>query len=313
MTTPDATRIADPGGDQLVLRSAVAAARVDMGLAIADPHGLRTVTPPWPVWRHELSPDGALLLAIGDEGRRGQIWSTATGALLLELVGSSADYHCLRAGIAEIDGHGYALTDTKRGVLSVLGLDGGERVAWLNLNGLTTFRVNRVVPLEVGWIALHGSRFAEQYYTVAIVPAHEVLTDTEALQSVLLERPAPWWWGYQVAIGPAGAGQAVIVRDPKWEEDDGEPEWEDEDLRGFLFWDFMERRVVDRLRWSGAIPNGGTLGADRDRIAIERVGVVEVVDRKSGESHLTSALALDPYRLTIARRDGHGLVIEPLV
>jgi len=310
VTTSDTTRIDNPGGHHLVLRAAVAVARTDAGLAIADLRGVRTVVPPWSVWRYALSPNGTYLMAIDDQGRRGQIWSTANAIPLLELVGGSEHRHCLRSGVAEIGARGYALTDATRGALSVFEFERGERVAWLNLSGLTTFEVDRVIQLEPGWIALHGNRYAEQYYTVAIVPIEEVFTDPEVLQSVLLARPSPWWWGYQVAIGPATPGQAVIARNPEWEE--GDPEWKDEDLRGFLFWDLARQQVVGRLPWDGAIPNGGTIGADPDRIAIERAGAIDVIDRKSGESRTVPGSALDPYRLTIARRDGGSVVIEPL-
>jgi hypothetical protein len=303
--------LTDPGGDRLVVRGPTVVARHSDGLVIADADGVRAVRVPWPVWRHELSTDGAYLLVLGDEGRRGQVIETKTGAHLLDLSGGSENRHSLRAGLVTIGGRAYVLADPRRGSLAIWSLDSTERIASVNLSGLTTFRLERIVPLAAGWVALHGSRFAEQYYTIAIVAESELLADPEALQAVLLSRPAPSWWGYETAIGPAGLSHAVIARNPEWDPDEP-PEWEDEDLRGFLVWDLHAGRVVDRLRWTGAIPNGGVIGADSRCVAIERDGEVEVIDRVTGASRVLAGLALDPYRLSVATRRGAELVIAAI-
>lgn len=304
-------RLPHPGGDALVVRACTIVSRTDTGLVVSDSHGVRRLDAGWSVWRHELSSDGRYVMALDADGSRGQVWDARTGAPLLALAGGSPHRHSLRAGLAEVSGAACALVDDRRDVLSVFAVADGRRAAWLNLSGWVGFRVERIVALPAGWLAVHGSRHAEQYYTVALLPGHAVLRDTEILQTTLRERTGPSWWGYEIAAGPAGDGQVVIARNPEWDAAQ-RPDHPDDDLRGFLVWDLAAAAVVQRVPYDGEIPNGGAIGADAHQIAIERNGHVELIARAGGRPRIVPALALDPYRMTVARAERDGIAIAPI-
>lgn len=290
------------------LRGDVLAIASGRALEFFGPRDSCSVIAPWPIWSCELSCDGSHALALSEDGREGRVWTTDTGGVVRDLEGD-VSRHSLRAGFATIDGRLFVVADSRRRSLSLVPIDSASDGAAINLSGLATFRLERVVDLGAGFIGLHGSRHAEQYYTGAVLPGRSLLSDTEALQSVLRSSLAPWWWGYELAIGPGPSGQVVVAKNPEWDADQGAPERLDEDLRGFVFWDPTLARVVDRLPWHGPIPNAGTIGADADRIAIERRDGVELISRATGESRVIEAIALDPYRMVIARRRGGGVEV----
>lgn len=299
-------------GEAPCLRNRVLATRFETRLWVADGGRGLALNVGWPIDRHELSVDGAYLFALGDRGQRGAVWQVSTGRCVLEILGASVRTQSLRASLATIGDSPYCLASTRQGALVAHALTDGGRPGWQNLSGWVAFYVERAVPLGGDWLAIHGSRHAEQYYTAAIVPTRELLDDTEVLQTALRERPAMVSWGYEIAVGPAGPEQAVMLKDPSWDDDD-RPDDPDEATRGFLFWDLASGRVVERLPYAGEIPNAGTIAATARHAAIARADSLELIERGSGASSTIEALAFDPYRFEVARATSRGTVVEPVV
>jgi hypothetical protein len=255
--------------------------------------------------------DGQLVLARGDHGRRAAIWNVVTGARIFEIGADDARRESLRASIANVAGRelAFVTTQSRKTALVQHTLPDGREGRWLSTRGMLAFDPERVVGLTGSWIAVYGHGYSEQYDTVVAVDIG--VDDVEALQTALREKPAIKQWGYRVAIGPAGAEQVVVYRDAEWTEDDV-PEDPDEAFCGIEIWDLRTSAVVERIAHHDDVPAGTNIGANVDHVAIEMPEYVTVFSRRSGSSRRIPCLALDPYRLTVARRDGDQITIDSI-
>jgi hypothetical protein len=296
------------------LRARTAAWRRANSLLVVDEDGARSLDADWSVERHELSADGQFILALGDDSKRAQIWETKSGRRVLTLAGDLERRQSLLVDIGAIDAEPYAFVYVRKRPksLSLVALADGRERAWLSTSGMIALLVDRVISLEPRWLAVRGHGDGEGYDTIVAIPARESLSDTQVLQTALLDHPRIKEWGYRVAVGPAGAGQVVIFRDPEWDDADGPPDDPHEAFAGFLVFDLASTLVVERIAYGGKVPDGATIGADRSCIAVETGDGVDVITRATGNRESVDALALDPYRLELLRRDGDALVIARL-
>ncbi|HVV86512.1 MAG TPA: hypothetical protein VHE35_25820 [Kofleriaceae bacterium] len=295
------------------LRGGVLATRRDEGVHVVGRGAARDLVPGWPIDRHELSADGQHLVVIGDRGRRLMAWDVATGGCVLDVFSGTDRAESVRGGVVTIAGKPRCLAEIEPTMLAIYTLGVAGRTAWQNLTGWVAFSVERVVPLDDGWLAVHGSGHAEQYYTVVIVPGAALLDDTERLQDDLRRRGSMRAWGYDLAVGPAGPRRAVVLKDPGWSEDNpADPaDGPDEALRGFQVWDLATSTVIERVPYDGDIANAGVIGARDGTFVIARAGGVDVVDR-AGQVRRLDGLAFDPHRFELAHQRGARIVIEPL-
>src|SRR5436190_2424594 len=84
------------------LRARTLVWREECRLVFAGPRGAHIVEVEWPIERHQLSPDGRYVLALGDDGKRAAIRATEGGRRILDLVGNPAQRQSLRAGLAPV-------------------------------------------------------------------------------------------------------------------------------------------------------------------------------------------------------------------
>jgi len=280
------------------LRAGVIAWRHDRRLVVATSGAVRTLAAEAVLDHHALSVDGRYLIAREVGGRRATVWDAATGDRVLALESESRQPHTLRASLGELAGEPIVFVyDHGRKDLVLRSLvDGGER-GWWSTSGYTGFRVESVTAIEPGWVGTLGHRDGEQYDTMVVTRA---TTHAVVLQNGLAEPGHAQVWGYKVAVGPAGAGQVVLYRNPEWEPDD-EPEGPDETLVGFAIYDLASATVLQRLTHEQPVANAVALGADADRIVVAVPQGVRVIDRATAASRELPAIALDPYRLQIAR------------
>src|SRR5690349_25160124 len=86
-----------------ILRNRVAGWRGGRELVIVDGGGERRLAVDWTIDRIELAADGQYVLAFGDGHRRAQVWSTASGASVLQVEGDGRR-HSLHGGLAQLGG-----------------------------------------------------------------------------------------------------------------------------------------------------------------------------------------------------------------
>lgn len=281
-------------------------------MIVVDRAGSRVIPIDWNLYRHHLTPDGRYLLVLGDDARRAQVLEVRSGRRVLEVLGDETRRHSLRIGLGEIAGEMFAFVASraKPNLLSVVSVRDGTRQGWLSTSGMIGFAVDRVVPLASGWIGFQGHGDGEQYDTVVAVPAPSMLGDVEALQTALRE-PRVKAWGYRVGIGPMTDGCTVTFRDPEWDPADP-PDDPAEAFTGLLVHEPASGRLIERIAYDGPVENGVTLGGDDTRIAVEIGGGVDVVARGEGTVTRISAVALDPYRLEVARVEDRTVSLERL-
>ena len=270
----------------------------------------------WPLDRVELTSDARWLAAWGDHGRRLRVWRSNRMTPVLDLFGPERG-HSLAGGLATFGDRAYAFVARRDGKMEIHDLVDGRPCGWLSITGLTWFHVLRVASLAGRSLAVRGHHDGEQYDTVVVVPGDQALEDDQAIQMALTQGPGLREWGYQLVVGPVGPSQVAIYRDAEWEPDaDPDPI---EAFCGVAVHDAREGTVV-RIPMQLDVPSGpmvdvtldATLGGDTQRIAIAHGGHVDVVTRASGVVNRRPALALDPERLEIARRDGDRVIIDAL-
>lgn len=292
-----------------VLRARTVAFREARRLVVAGALGARLLDAEWPLEAHQLTPDGRYLLALGDDGKRAAVWDLASGVRVLELAGDPARRQSLRTGFAVAGSELLALCAQRNQNITLRAVPGGGERGWQATSGRTWFHLRAAFPLDGRWVAALCYRDGEQYDSIIAVPSAELTRDPMLLEGALTERPANCEWGYRIAAGPAGPGQAVFFRDPDWSPDDDAPDDPAESFRGLLVRDLASCAVVQRIAYDGPVEQRATLGADAERIAVELDGAVDLVSRATSAVARIDALALDPHRLEIARLEGHALVI----
>ncbi|MBK9034949.1 MAG: hypothetical protein IPL61_27415 [Myxococcales bacterium] len=262
----------------------------------------------WPLDRVELTSDARWLAAWGDQGRRIRVWRTDGMTPALDLVGADRR-HSLSGGLATLGDRAYGFVARRDGKLEIHDLIDGRPCGWLSITGWTWFHVHRVASLAGRWLAVRGHGDGEQYDTVVVVPGDHALAEDQAIQMALTQGPGLREWGYQLAAGPVGASQVAIFRDPEWEpDDDPDPS---EAFRGVAVHDPRDGSVV-RIPLQLTLAGDLTIGGDGQRIVLAHAGQVDIVSRASGDVIRRPALALDPERLEIARRDGDRITVEAL-
>lgn len=304
-------KLLPPSGAKLVLRQRTLSWYAGQSLFIADAQGTRSFQSDWAVQRHELTPDGRYLLALGDDGKRAQIWEISSGRPLVDLVGDPERRQSLRVGFATIGGELFVCVAraSRKTALSIVSLSDAKERAWLSTSGMIGFHVESIVQLGPDWVGIHGFRHAEQYDTVVAIPAGEMLNDSEILQTALRERPSVQEWGYRVTLGPAGPGQAVIFRDPEWDADDL-PDDPEEAFSGFAIWNLATARVLQRIPQTSTMLNGAVIGSNERLIAAELSAHIEIISRETAEVQSIEGVALDPYSMEIARFEGDTLIVS---
>ncbi len=269
------------GFTETCLRASNLVTRRGDELQILTPGAGRIVSTAWTIDVHELSPDGAYVLARGDQGRRFGVWETATGTLLFEGHDDSRR-ESVRASLAPIGDHNHAFVATRSRptALVMRTVPGGLEESWLSTTGMIAFEVQQVQWLGGTWVGVLGHSDGDQFDTVVAVDLQA--PESELLQTALRESPSIKDWGFRVAIGPGTNNQAVIFRDAEW--DDGDrpdrprrdqdlarseglrvprPAWNrhlasERDQAGYK----GEPREAPRESHSGLIDESGTIGPD---------------------------------------------------
>ena len=266
----------------------------------------------WPLDRVELTSDARWLAAWGDHGRRLRVWRSNRMTPVLDLFGPERG-HSLAGGLATFGDRAYAFVARRDGKMEIHDLVDGRPCGWLSITGLTWFHVLRVASLAGRSLAVRGHHDGEQYDTVVVVPGDQALEDDQAIQMALTQGPGLRERGFQLAVGSVGASHVAFFRDPECDpDDDPDPI---EAFRGVVIHDLSDGSVVRiplQLDMSSEATLDATLGGDAQRIAIAHGGHVDVVTRASGVVNRRPALALDPERLEIARRDGDRVIIDAL-
>lgn len=299
-----------PSVDALVLRSHVAVWREENALTVVGPSGSRSVVTDWKIDSHELTPDGQFVLALGDDGQRGAVWKTSTGQKLLDLVGQEGRRQSLRAGLVTIQDELFALVAVRnKEVLVVSARDGRER-GWIATTGMLWFHVVHIFQLDPVWLVLQGYHDGEARDWIVAVRGNDTLEDTMLLYRALVEHEGVSQWGYRLAVGPAGAGQAVTARDPEWA-DNEPPDDPNESFHGLEIWDLASSQVVQRLAYEGNFETYAAIGADSTKVAIAG-SHIDLVDRETAVVKSVEGGTLDPYRLECARIKGDTITITKL-
>lgn len=292
------------------LRASNLAARRGNELQILARGAEHVVSTAWTIDAHELSPDGAYVLARGDQGRRFGVWDTATGALLFEGHDDSRR-ESIRASLAAVGDNtrAFVATRSRPSALVVRMVPGGLEECWLSTIGMIAFEVQQVQSLGGTWVGVLGHSDGDQFDTVVAVDLRA--RDTELLQTALREPPSIKDWGYRVAIGPGTDSQAVIFRDAEWDHDDV-PDDEADAFVGIAVWDLATAKVIQRIPYRGPVAVGAEIGGDASRVAVQLPDHVVWISRVDGVEHRIDALALDPYHLAVAHVDGADIVISSL-
>jgi hypothetical protein len=280
-------------------------------MVVVDAFGTRTISAEWDIYNHELTPDGQFILALGDDAKRGAIWESRTGRRLFDFTGDVDRRQSLRAGLASIQEELLVFVAARNKDVSIRLVNTGIERGWMSTTGLAWFHVLQIVPLDGRWLAVLGHHGDDQYNTVTVIPALESLHDPMVLYSALTDQPNAREWGYRVAVGPAGLGQAVIFRDPEWD-DEEPPDDLFESFKGLIIWDLENKKVVQRIEYNDELKDGAIIGADTERVAIEADGYINLVSRVTGAVSRVEASALDPYRLEIARIQDNMIEIVTL-
>ena len=293
-----------------VLRNGTLVWRGEREVTVLDARGLRRLPADWLVDRIELASDGGVVLAFGDRHRRAQVWEAVSGARVLTITGQER-VHSLHGGLAVIEAVPYAFTATRDATISILDLRDNSTRGWLSVTGYVWFQVDRVIGLGPTWLAVVGHRVGEQYDTVVVLSARIALNDPMAIVEALTERSVNEW-GYSVAVGPLSDDGAVIFRDPEWSEDDEAPDDPAAAFCGLVLYDLSRGEICERIPHE-AIPTGATIGGDATRVAIEHADHVELIARGTGGATRTvEAIALDPFRMEVARVVDGAIEIAPL-
>lgn len=188
--------------------------------------------------------------------------------------------------------------------------DGSTR-GWLGITGYVWMQISRVIGLGPKWLAVVGHTVGEGYDTVRVLPARDALDNSMAIIATL-RGPAVKQWGYSVAVGPLSDDGAVIFRDPEWSEDDEAPDDPAAAFCGLVLYDLSRGEICERIPHE-AIPTGATIGGDATRVAIEHADHVELIARGTGGATRTvEAIALDPFRMEVARVVDGAIEIAPL-
>lgn len=292
-----------------VLRSRTLVWRQERTLTAVDASGARTLLADWDIYSHELTPDGRFVLALGDDAKRGAVWDVRTGRRVLDIDGDLEHRQSLRAGLVTIDDELFSFVNVRNKDTSIKAVHDGTERGWLATTGMFWFHVMSVVPIDEYWLAIQGYHDGEARDQIVVFPAAEALLDPMVLYEALYEDLHIREWGCRAAVGPAGPGSAVIFRDPEWDEDDEPPDDPLETFHGLMVWDLDASQVTQRIAYDGEVKDGATLGADAERIAVDVGGQVDVVLRASGEVRRMDAIALDPYRLEVAKVEGETITI----
>lgn len=280
-------------------------------LRVFSPGGAHVIAPGWAVDAHALSPCGSYLVATGEAGRRVSAWDLATGRCVFAIGDSEQRRGALTGAIATVGDDVWCLTTSRanKSELAVHSLSRGEPVGVFATSAVIGFTVLDVRSLGGPWLGVRGHSDGDQYDTVVAMDATGVRL--LALQDALVDQPSVKQWGYRVAIGPASPLGAVVYRDAEWSADDP-PDDPNEAFVGFEIWDLRASEVVQRIAYEGPVPLGTEIGADEDRIAVMMTDHVLVVRRDGSGAQRIPAVALDPFRLELAYRDGGELIVAPI-
>lgn len=293
----------------LILRAGRLAHCQGRTITVIDDAGVRSLDAPWDIDRCLLSADGAFATALGDEARRAVVWDSATGRQVAAFAGLEGRRHSLRIGVTTCGADPCALVAVWNQPISVVGLRNGQELSRVATIALVWFHVTNFIEFSSQWVGVQGYLDGEQYDSILAIPSAGMLSDTDALQAAVTDPVAVREWGYKIAAGPVGNSHAVFYRDPEWDDDDP-PDDPAESFRGFVIWNLAEKRVEQRIAHKCDVASAGAIGGDGDRIAIATAGRVNLVRRATGETRSIEAIALDPYRLEIARIEADGIIIE---
>lgn len=302
---------ASPVSGAMVLRAGKVVWRRPNSLVVLDADGSREITTPWRIDDHEVTADGRFVIALGDDGKRAAVWETGNGRRLIDIVGEENARQSLRAGLIVVDKELFVLRAVRNADMSIIAVADGTERAWIVSTGSAWFHVLRIAQLDEHWLALLGYRGDDQYNTVVAIAAHEAMRDPMVLSTALTKSQTAGEWGYRLAAGPAGIGRAVVFRDPDWG-DDELPDDPTDAFRGLIIRDLVERRVIQRIEYDADVDFGSTLGADAALIAIAVGDRVDVIERSTNSMRRVMAVALDPYRMEIARIDDGRINIVKL-
>jgi hypothetical protein len=301
-----------PGkGCRPVLRGQTMVWCEDRSLVVLDSSGTRSIPVDWDVDSYELTPDGQLVLALGDDSKRARVWETATGNRVFDFTGDVNHRRSLRGGLTQFGEKLYALLVIRNQPISIMELPGAGEVGWISTTGIIWFHPTRMFGLAEHWLAVHGYYDGESRDVIVVFSLLEAMQDPMVLYSALTEDSSIREWGDTLAAGPAGPKNAVFFRDADWDEDEP-PDDPAVVFHGLVVWDLNSRAVIQRIEYHGEVADGATMGADANCVAIEFAEHVEIVSRSSGEVAIVDALALDPFQMQVARLDVDAICIVSL-
>lgn len=267
--------------------------------------------------RVAIHPDASHAFAIGGDGRQLAVLALAAPAVAFTLGAADAPRMSMRAGFARLAGAPLLVAAHKKGELHGYDLARHAPVFWVNVGAPLAFHLDHAVALADDQLALLGHHFSDTLDTLEIVTTDELRHDAQTLQNALADRTGVRDVAVGLAVGPCGADSIVIARDPEDSEDrdpddDDPPVGELEGYRGLYVRSLATGAITARIAYAGEIRSGARIGGDARVIAIDHGRRIDVIDRATATvSAITGdVIALDPYRLRIARLAGDAIEIS---
>ncbi len=262
----------------------------------------------------KVSPNGKTVLIYGDYGTKVWRWREGFGLDTF----TTPQKKRVAAGCGFILYKEKVITLlTNNGILKGFS-DEGDQVFSSNLLSPHAFLTKNFINLPKNLIALTGAFFGDYADSVIAVDLTELLQDPEAVQKAIKDKVYFFDRAIDVTVGPCGSDWVVALRDPEDTEvplnaEDIEDLGDVENFAGIYIRELGTGKLIENISYKSSAGSGSAIVATENRIAVQIMGGIDLITRKTGEIQYIPEAILDVSGLQIVKLiDGSLEEIIPL-
>jgi len=258
----------------------------------------------------KVAPDGKTVLIYGDYGTK--VWRWREGVGLDLFTSPQKKRESAGCGFIVVKGKVITLLYTN-GILNGFSEEGNQ-VFSSNLLSPHTFLSKNFINLPKNLVAITGVFFGDFADSVIVVELTELLEDPQTVQKAIKDKVYFFDRAINLTVGPCDSDCIVTLRDPE----DAEVPIDEEDVEdlgdvgnfaGVYIRDLETGKLIERISYSGSAGSGAPIAATETHIAIQVMGGIDVIQRKTGEIQNIPEAILDLSGLQIVKLN-NGLLKE---
>jgi hypothetical protein len=258
----------------------------------------------------KVAPDGKTVLIYGDYGTK--VWRWREGIGLDPFTSPQKKRESAGCGFIVVNGKVITLLFSN-GILNGFSQE-GDQVFSSNLLSPHTFLSKNFINLPKNLVAITGVFFGDFADSVIVVDLTALLQDPEAVQKAIKDKLYFFDRSINLTVGPCYSDGIVALRDPEdtevpIDEEDIKDLGDVENFAGIYIRELETGKLIQRISYSGSAGSGAAIVATENHIALQVMGGIDLIQRRTGEIQNIAEAILDVSGLQIVKLN-NGLLKE---